>query len=419
MTRRLNIAFIVNDFPCISETFILNQITGLLELGHDVDIFAYNKAEKDQKQHAAVLKYGLLKRVKYFPAIPQGRIARLVRLTGIVLIQIFKHPAWLCKCFNFKKYGVYRSLNHLFHLQLLMNKKYDIIHCQYGTIGRDWAYIREIMDTKLVVSFRGYDLMKMVFEHGPIVYKELFDRGDVFLPVSGYFAKKLEEIGCSKRKIHVLYSGIDVRKYQYKERTFDFQEKIELLSMGRLVEKKGIKYVIYAVEQLRKQYPNVQYTIVGNGNIGDELKQLTRSLKLDGNIHFINGLVDDEMQKIYDRSQIFVLPCVQAQDHDQEGIPNVLKEAMATGLPVISTRHSGIPELIENGKSGFLVPERDVDALVEKCEYLIRNSPRCLEMGRAGRKFVEENFEISRLNQKLVELYSSSLKTSNKQTEKR
>lgn len=409
MTKYLNIAFIVNDFPSISETFILNQITGLLDFGHDVNIFAYNKKEGELKQHTAVSKYNLLRRTKYFPAVPQGRIARLVKLAGIVLARMFKHPVWLVKCLNLKKYGAYASLNHLFHLELLMNKKYDIIHCQYGTIGKNWAYIKEIMDTKLVVSLRGYDLTKIVFEHGSSVYAELFNKGDVFLPVCNYFAKMLEKMGCSKRNIHVLYSGIDVQKYQYRERTFDFREKIELLSVGRLVEKKGIKYVIYAVEKLVKQYPNVRYTIVGTGKIEDELKQLSGSLKLEDNIHFINGLVDDEMQRIHDRSQIFVLPCVQAQDHDQEGIPNVLKEAMATGLPVISTRHSGIPELVQDGISGFLVPERDVDGLVSKCEYLISNPQRCAEMGRAGRKFVEENFEITRLNQRLVQLYTQPL----------
>lgn len=406
MTRRLNIAFIVNDFPCISETFILNQIVGLLELGHGVDIFAHGMNGDDQKRHTAVSKYGLLKRTRYFPAIPQGRIARLAKLAGIVLARMFKHPVWMVKCLNFKKYGAYASLNHLFHLELLMNKKYDIIHCQYGTIGRDWAYIKEVLDAGLVVSFRGYDLMRMILEHGSSVYKELFDKGDVFLPVCQYFAQKLEEIACPAQKIRILYSGIDIKKYPYRERTFNFRENIKLLSVGRLVEKKGIKYVIYAVEKLVKQYPNVRHTIVGTGKLEGELKQLTKSLKLEGHIHFINSLADEEMKEVYNRSQIFILPCVHAQDHDQEGIPNALKEAMATGMPVISTRHSGIPELVQDGVSGFLAPEKDVDALVEKCEYLITHPQRCAEMGRAGRRYVEEYFDIKKLNNRLVELYT-------------
>ncbi len=405
--KQLKIAFLVNEFPCISETFILDQITGLLELGHKVHIFAYGKANNIQKQHAVISKYGLLNKAEYFAPIPEDRLTRLWKFSRIFLRQILRHPIWLLRCLNFRKYGVYESLNHLFLFEPLMDETYDVIHCQYGPIGKSWVYLKEIMDVKIFTSFRGYDLTKFVHENHPSVYGELFKRGDVFLPVCNHFSERLQEFGCPKERLHVLHSGVDVSKYQYKERTFDFQREIKLLSVGRLVEKKGIQYAIYAIEKLVKKYPNVHYTIVGTGKIEHELKQLTQSLRLEDNIHFIKNLVDEEMKEIYYQSQIFILPCVQAQDHDQEGIPNVLKEAMATGLPVISTRHSGIPELIEDGKSGFLVPERDIKGLVSKCEYLISHPQRCAEMGRAGRRFVEENFDILKLNQRLVELYQS------------
>lgn len=405
----MNIAFIVNEFPCLTETFILNQIVGLLGLGHNVDIFATDKKRDDQRQHAAVSQLNLLQRTKYFPVIPRGRMARLRKLTAVIARLILKHPVWLCKCFNFRKYGVYGSVNNLFYLELLMYKKYDIVHCQYGIIGENWSYIKEIMDTKLAVSFRGYDLTKFVFEYGPSFYKELFRAGDVFLPVCQDFAVKLQELGCPGKRIKVLFSGIDVRGFQYQERDFDFQKSIRLLSVGRLVEKKGMRYAILAVGELVKYYPNIEYTIIGKGPLESELKELVKTLNLNGRVRIIDGLVDEEMKNVYYRSHIFILPCVEAADHDQEGIPNVLKEAMATGMPVVSTRHSGIPELVQDGKSGFLVPEKDVEGLVNKCRELIENPQRCVEMGRTGRKFVEESFEISKLNQKLEEFYSQTL----------
>jgi colanic acid/amylovoran biosynthesis glycosyltransferase len=105
------------------------------------------------------------------------------------------------------------------------------------------------------------------------------------------------------------------------------------------------------------------------------------------------------------KTHIYILASVTAQDGNQEGIPVSLMEAMATGLPVISTRHSGIPELVQDGISGFLVPERNVDSLVSKCEYLITHPEQRVEMGRAGREFVEENFNIRKLNRRLLELY--------------
>ena len=135
---------------------------------------------------------------------------------------------------------------------------------------------------------------------------------------------------------------------------------------------------------------------------------------MENHIHLAGPLPSAEIKELMNKAHIFLLASVTASDGDQEGIPVSLKEAMATGLPVISTRHSGIPELVQDGISGLLVPERDVDALAEKCEYLIQHPQRCMEMGRAGRKFVEENFEISKLNQGLVELYTQSLETLDK-----
>ncbi len=413
MTRPLNIAFIVNDFPCISETFILGQITGLLELGHNVRIFAYKKTKDPQKQHAEVSKYSLLNKVEYFAPTPQGRVARLLQFLRIFLRQIFRHPAWIFRCLQFKKYGVYESLNHLFLLEPLMGETYDVIHCQYGTLGKNLVYLKEIMNANIFTSFRGYDLTKFVNENHPSIYEELFKRGDAFLPVCEYFAGRLRELGCPPERIHVHYSGIDMAKFTFRERPIDDRETM-IFTVGRLTEKKGLEYSIRAVAKLVAQFPAIQYTIAGEGPLRPQLENLIRGLGMEKYIHLAGSLSSDRIKELLNNAHIFILASVTAKNGDQEGIPVSLKEAMATGLPVISTRHSGIPELIQDGISGFLVPERNVDALAEKCEYLIRHPQRCVEMGRAGRKFVEKNFEISKLNQELVDLYTSSPETLDK-----
>lgn len=413
MTRRLNIAFIVNDFPCISETFILNQITGLLELGHNVRIFAYKKAADLQKQHAEVSKYDLLNKAEYFAPIPRNRLARSLKFLRIFLRQIFKHPVGILKCLRFKKCSVYESLNNLFQLEPLLEKNYDIIHCQYGTIGKSMISLKEIMDVKIFTSFRGYDLTSFMNENHPSVYKELFSKGDAFLPVCDYFARKLRELGCPPERIHVHYSGIDTTKFTFRERPID-NRGISIFTVGRLTEKKGMEYSIKAVAKLVARYPAIQYTIAGEGSLRSALEGLIHELGMEKHIHLAGPLPSKEIKELLNNAHIFVLASVTAGNGDQEGLPVSLKEAMATGLPVISTLHSGIPELVQDGISGFLVPERDVDALAEKCEYLIQHPQRCREMGRAGRKFVEENFEISKLNQELVALYFSSLKTLDK-----
>ena len=410
MGRCLNIAFIVNDFPCVSETFILNQITGLLELGNKVRIFAYEKVNDLQKQHAEVSKYDLLNKTEYFAPIPQKRPARALKFLRILSRLAIRRPAWISRCLQFKKYGVYESLNHLFLLEPFMRENYDIIHCQYGTIGKNFIYLKEIMDTKIFTSFRGYDLTRFVKENGPSVYEELFKRGDAFLPVCDYFARRLRELGCPPERIHIHYSGIDTTKFAFRDRQID-DRGIKILTVGRLTEKKGLEYSIRAVARLVARYPAIPYIIAGEGPLRPQLEDLICKLGMEKHVHLAGSLPAEEIKELLNNAHIFVLASVTAESGDQEGIPGSLKEAMATGLPVIATRHSGIPELVQDGVSGFLIPERDVDALAGKCEYLISHPQRRAEMGRAGRKFVEENFEISKLNRELVELYTRSLET--------
>lgn len=408
MARALRVAFIVNEFPCISETFILNQITGLLELGHDVRIFAYKNGSSAQRIHDDVAKFKLLDRAKYFPPIPKGRAVRLGKFLCILLRQIFRSPVYLLKCFSLRRYGIYEFLNRLFLCEPLLSENFDIIHCQYGIIGKDWIFLKDITNSKIVTSFRGYDLTQFLQENPASAYEELFRKGDAFFPVCDYFARRLEELGCPKGRIFVHRSGIDTSKFYFQERRMDGKE-IRIFTVGRLVEKKGLQYSIKAVAKLVNQYPAIQYVIAGEGPLRRELENLIQVLGMEKHIHLAGPLTSEEVQELMNKAHIFVLASVTAKNGDQEGTPVSLQEAMATGLPVVSTYHSGIPELVADGKSGFLVAEKDIENLAGKCGYLVSHPQLCVEMGRAGRKFVEQNFEISKLNQKLAEIYKKSM----------
>lgn len=408
MNTCLKIAFIVNEFPCISETFILNQITGLLELGHDIRIFAY-RAASNSKQHAAISKWDLLNKTRYFAPIPQGRWRRLWKLLRILMRHSLRQPIKIRRCLDFGKYGLYASLNRLFLLEPLLDENYDVVHCQYGTLGKSWVYLKDIMDVKVVTSFRGYDLTKFIQENHPGIYAELFKKGDMFLPVCDYFAKRLQELGCPSDCIHVHYSAIDLSEFPFLEQKTNNGE-IKFLTVARLVEKKGLEYSIKAVARIVRHCPTVQYTIAGDGPLRSRLVNLIQELGVEGYIHLAGRLLSDDISELMNKAHIFILASVTAQDGDQEGMPVSLMEAMATGLPVISTRHSGIPELVQDEVSGFLIPEWDVDALTAKCEYLISHPQRRTEMGNAGRRLVQENFDIRKLNQKLINIYQETIK---------
>ena len=161
--------------------------------------------------------------------------------------------------------------------------------------------------------------------------------------------------------------------------------------------------------KLENANQRVEYKIIGEGPLRDNLERLIQDLKAGETVKLLGGRDEQEIHAILDHSDIFMAASVTAKDGNQDGQINVLKEAMAVGLPVVSTQHGGIPELVQDGVSGFLVPERDTDALAEKLSFLIQHQELWPQMGRAGRATVEKNYDSDKLNDELVEIYTRLL----------
>lgn len=371
----MRVAFILVKFPLLSETFILNQIVGIINRGHEVDIYTY-KLGDTYNMHPDVEKYRLLDRTYY--VVPKRPI-------------------------NY----FWRGLQGL--IQLL--NPYDIIHCQYGPLGEKVMLLRHlgIFKGKLITSFRGFDISRYIQQYGSNVYSQLFEQGDLFLTACENFKHQLLKLGCNEQKAIVLRSGIDCDKFAFALRRPDPDGRIRIVTTGRLVEKKGIEYGIRAVAKLAKINQNLEYLIVGDGPLRENLQQLIQELDVSDTVKLLGWKQQQEVVDILDKAHILIAPSVTAKNGDREGIPNVLKEAMAMGLPVIGTRHSGIPELVKDGITGFLVPERDVNALAEKLSYLIENPQLWAQLGESGRKLVEEDYDSNKLNDELVDLYQQLL----------
>ena len=407
----MRIAFIVEAFPSLSETFILNQITGILDLGHEVEIFA--KIHSQQKKvHLDVEQYDLKQKTHYMPTIPQNKIIRLLKALLLISKNFYKSPLTIVKALNIFKYGKNAiSLRNLYYVIPFLKKNYDIIHCHFGPNGNLGALLKDVgIRDKLVTTFHAYDLTSYVRREGSNVYQHLFQIGDLFLTVSDTGKRKLKDLGCDPHKILVHHMGVDAERFPFKERHLGHDDPIKVLTVGRFVEKKGINYAINAVSLLLKRGYDITYIIAGNGPLKSYLANLIVQLGAQKKIKLIGSVDRDEVRALMMNSDIFLLPSVTGSNGDQEGIPVVLMEAMATGMPVISTYHSGIPELVENGKSGFLVPERDVEALVDRLIYLIKNQEVWPSMGRAGREFVEKKYNIKKLIKRLVTIYQELIK---------
>lgn len=405
----MKIAFIVGRFPILSETFVINQITGAIDRGHEVDIYAYQPSH-NAKVHPHVYKYQLLSRTYYQPSIPENRFWRLLKAIKLIVENLDKNPLVVLRSLNIFQYGKRAASLKLLYsvIPLLNSPDYDIIHCQFGTLGLATMLWRDIgaIRGKLVTSFRGYDISLFLNQYGENIYDELFIKGDFFLANCQFFQKKAIRLGCDPRKIVVHGSGIDCSRFQFKPRVAPAANaKIYLLTTARLVAKKGLEYSIRAVAQVAKNYPNLEYNIIGDGDLKPELQQLITSLNIADKINLLGWKHQLEIIEFLDKAHIFLAPSITSQDGNQDAPVNTLKEAMAMGLPVISTLHGGIPELVEDGISGFLVPERDADAIAQKLIYLIEHPEMWEKMGKAGRAFVETHYDINKLNDELIHIY--------------
>lgn len=409
----MKIAFVLTDpFPVLSETFVLNQITGLLDRGHEVDIYA-KRPTGSSLVHPVVERYRLLERTRYWPAFPRNRLLRIAKGTALLA----RHAGALPRMLRTLDWARYRrtasSLNLLYWAAgLAPRRSYEIVYCHFGWNGLYASMLEEVgvLEGRLVTVFHGADVSWQLEVAGADVYQPLFAKGDLFMPISEHWKRKLIALGCPEQRLVVHRMGIDPDRFALLERGLEPGQAVQLITIARLVEKKGVEYGIRAVAQLAARQRNVQYTIIGDGPLRPSLEALVDQLGLRDRVSLVGSRDQDAVLAAFNRSHITLAPSVTGQNGDQEGIPVSLMEAMATGMPVVSTVHTGIPELVSDGVSGYLVPERDADALAQALERLIDHPESWPAMGRAGRRQVVEHFNIGILNDRLATLFQDLLR---------
>jgi colanic acid/amylovoran biosynthesis glycosyltransferase len=406
----MKIAFLVRQFPALSETFVLNQITGLIDRGHEVDILA--ESPREALVHPDVERYGLVKRTAYWPAVPRSRPTRWLKGLMLLARTGASRPRAAAVAANVAAYGRLALTTNLGYAATPIHpgRRYDIIHCHFGENGILGMALRDmgLLEGKLITSFYGFDL-SLALKKSPRLYSRLLIHGDSFLPVSETFRQRLLELGCASTDLTVHRMGIDCRRFAFRSRQPGLDGVLRLVSVARLVEKKGIEYAIRAVAELKAAGRGIVYTIVGDGPLAQHLARLVAELRVGDVVHLVGTKAQPDVIRILDDAHLLVAPSVVARNGDEEGTPAILMEAMAMGLPVIATRHSGIPEVVENGISGMLVPERDAGALARGIADVADRPDRWLPFGRAGRARILAQHDIETLNDSLVTIYQGLL----------
>jgi colanic acid/amylovoran biosynthesis glycosyltransferase len=281
------------------------------------------------------------------------------------------------------------------------------LHAHFGPTGV-WALpLRRRLGVPLITTFYGYDISRhprrLLWR---LLYRVLFRQGDCFLALGPDMRRRLITLGCPPEKVRIHRLGVNVSQIRFAVRRAPAEEgHLRILMVGRLVEKKGFRYGIRAFGHLAKQFPWAKLRIAGGGPRQDDLRRLISREGLESRVELLGQVTRESVFDEMARAHIFLAPSVTAANGDQEGTPTVLLEAQATGLPVIGTLHADIPSTMLDGQSGYLVPERDVDAL-SKCMIELGEHPaRWVTMGQVGRKHIETKFDIQKLGRALDELY--------------
>src|SRR6266536_699230 len=238
------------------------------------------------------------------------------------------------------------------------------------------------------------------------ITRQMLDAVKLVLVRSESLRRAVIDLGCDEKKIEIQRTGIPLEEFPFCERNFvAAATEWRFLEAGRLIEKKGLPVTLRAFAVFLGRHPNANLTIAGEGPLLSQLQSLARDLNIDGRVSFTGFISQEQLRKIYYASHIFLHPSQTGHDGNQEGIPNSMLEAMASGLPVFATRHGGIPEAIENGVSGVLVPERDHEALTRAFLDGTEDPAFLLRIARSGAEVVRKNFDLQAQERRLENNY--------------
>lgn len=278
--------------------------------------------------------------------------------------------------------------------RLLKQKGIQAVLAEYGTNAVGMMNACEIADVPLIAHFRGYDAYNnRIIQKWGNNYHELFKKTAAVIAVSKPMVTKLVEMGANPNTVYRIPSGVDIKKFKLFN---PGQTPPVFLFVGRFVEKKAPDLTLFAFQKVAKKIPDAHLVMVGNGPLWEVCKRLAKRLGISNQVDFMGICSHQEVTKQMRNVRAFVQHSITAMSGDSEGTPNSLKEAHASGLPIVATNHGGIPEIVLNSKTGFLVSEGDIDEMAEAMIRLAQDPQLATKMGRAGRKWVEEQFSMEK-----------------------
>jgi len=345
--------------------------------------------------HVLHLSQGLAQRGHKVTVVTSG--AKTPFLEGI---QVCNHKSLFKPLNNPIAPGMFSSL---------IARKADVIHCHgYFNFSSNLSFLAsEVKKIPVVCTFHGYALffrtlsrfMQRFYDNtvGPLMLKRL----SAIIALSSPDREMLKKMGVPMDKIKIITNGVDTTKFLPRN-DWNMGKNV-ILFVGRLIPRKGVKYLLMAMPKILCEKPSTQLVIVGEGSEKRELLEICDKLEIENSVSFLDPVSNDELKRLYDSAAVLTLPSL------QESVPLVLLEAMASGCPVVATNVNGVGEVIKNRETGLLVKPGDPDELGEAMIEVLSEEDKTRKMTLRAREIVKERFTLSRMVEETSKLYAQTL----------
>jgi colanic acid/amylovoran biosynthesis glycosyltransferase len=288
----------------------------------------------------------------------------------------------------------------------------DILHCQFATLAEFVMKHRQtgLLSGRVIVHFRGYDISDVIAALGPKAYDSLWGKADHFIASCEFFRQRAILLGAPPDRIDVIPSGIRIEDFPFREPLkVSRGTKVRLITIGRLIDRKGMHVILQALARSKALGLEFTLDIVGDGPERERLAKLVLELDLSADVTFHGALAHGAIRQLLEGAHILLAASLTSQSGGIDGSVNTVKEAMAVGVPVVGTRHGGIPELIEEGVTGMLAEENDVDSLVAALSRLLAARRRWPSMTAKARAHIHAHYRSEVATEALEGVYRKVL----------
>lgn len=294
-------------------------------------------------------------------------------------------------------------------IKILRRREPDLMHIYFGHTGVHLLPIIDAWDKPVIVSFHGVDVQERPHQpdYAPRMQKMLA-QARLILVRSDSLAERVVALGCPPEKIRINRTGIPLGAFPFEQRTFPADGAWQFVQACRFISKKGIPTSLKAFAIFHQKYPKSRFVLAGSGPMKNEIVKLLQTLEIEDAVEVVPFQNQTELAALYHASHAVLHPSQLDDDLNQEGIPNAMLEAMATGLPPLATYHGGIPEAVTHGENGLLVAERDHEALAAEMLSLAASTDQWQSLSESAAESIRNNFEQARQIARLESFYAEA-----------